>query len=162
MNKPLLFTLLTLLSVNVGADEIYGELSGGDVELDYGSREVDDKYFRIGVGIQLSDHISLETGLWDLGSGRDRGVRISAKTIYAAVKVGADLGGGLEWYCRGGAHHWDRDIGSDDDDGRDLFFGAGLALATPVGKFALEFHRLDLDEVDATTFGIAYRLPLGF
>jgi len=161
MKKNLFLALLISLPITANADQIYGQISGGNVELESGSREVNDNYFRIGLGIQLSDHISLESGLWDLGGGRDRGTRISAKAIYASIKVGTELSSRLELYCRTGIHHWDRDIGSDDEDGRDLFFGIGLGFATPLGQFAVEIHRLNLDVLDATTFGIAYRIPLG-
>lgn len=155
----LLMVTLPTLSL---ADEIYIDGSIGRSEAESGPWETDDTYFRVGAGLNLLDNVSVEAGFWDLGSDRDRGVEISADAFYAAVKAQTDIAYNLKLFGRLGLMRWDADIGSDDDDGHDLFFGGGIGFQAGPGVASFEIHFMEFDQVDINTFGVSYTMPISF
>ncbi|MGQ9426477.1 outer membrane beta-barrel protein [Gilvimarinus sp. F26214L] len=144
------------------ANQLYADGSIGIADVDVGPYDTDDTYFRIGAGVTLTENISAEAGFWDFGSSRVRGARVAADALYGALRASAPVGNNLTLFGRLGLLRWDADVGTQDDDGHDLFFGGGIGLPVGPGQLSFEVNFSELDEVDLRTMGVSYSLPLEF
>lgn len=158
--------LLMAFSQQVLSQELYFDGGIGNAEAEAEGAEGDDTYIRLGLGYRQSDMVAFEGGYWDLGEAEDGGVSVSADGLFGAVKGTLDTGGTVDVFGRAGLLMWDAEacasgFGCSDDDGIDLFFGGGVSFPAGPGDLNVELHLMELDDVDVTTIGASFSIPIG-
>lgn len=121
--------------------------------------------FNAGVGWRFNNWLALDVGYWDFGefksdrygTGRKAEIDTTAFTAGGMVSVPLWI---LDLYGRAGVAFWDADadIRDADDDGEDLYYGAGVALNVFSSiDLYLEVVRFDLQtDLDTASLGVRF------
>jgi hypothetical protein len=168
--KSVLLSAALLFSQGLFAAQLYfdGGLGSSSVEIE--DFDGSDIYFRLGVGGKISDNISIEGGYWDLGDAEDGPVTVSVNGLFANAKFSLDLNSDTSLFGKIGLYMWDGEVcldgfGCGDDDGNDLFYGAGVSFDMGPGQLNLEILLSelgsDIGDFDVMTIGGSYSIPFG-
>lgn len=150
MIKKTLVTLALLgASSTASASLIYAGVGVGQADF----RGDDDIAYNLHVGTGLFPFpfMAIEGGYNNFGDFKVTGNKISATSMYAALKPSINFGP-LHVYARGGVHSWktENSSGSKLDDGFDVMYGVGAEYFI-MGPFSIGagYHRYTLDNHDA-------------
>ena len=119
--------------------------------------------YNLGAGYRFNKWLSLDAGYWDLGEFKSDRLENGSKigfdtTVWTAggmVSVPLWI---LDVYARGGAAMWEVDSRYIDEDGTDVYYGAGAALNIfgSLDVYA-EYVRFDADDaIDTATLGLRF------
>ena len=119
--------------------------------------------YNLGAGYRFNKWLAVDAAYWDLGefksdklsSGQKIGFDTSVWTVGGIVSVPLWI---LDVYGRAGAAMWEVDSRFIDDDGTDLYYGAGVALNIfgSLDVYA-EYVRFDADEaIDSLGLGLRF------
>jgi OmpA-OmpF porin, OOP family len=119
-------------------------------------------------GYEINDYLAFEVGYIDGGSADDTvlgaTVRADATAIVASVLGSIPIGETFSVYGRAGYMHWKSEetakfegetIATEDVDGNDPFFGAGVAAMIDESLVRLEYRLADLDDTDLSLISLA-------
>lgn len=155
MKKTLLALALASFAGSVAADSlIYGGAMIG--QSDYDGESATSAEIHIGTG--LLPFIGVEGGYIDHGDFDIGANKLSANSIYAAVRPSIDLGP-LHVYGRAGVHSWETELNASGtktkDDGVDPMYGIGVEyfLIGPVALGAA-YHVYKMDKEDVKTVSL--------
>lgn len=155
--------LVTLLLASATqAEGLYGDVGLGMSKAEEDSLEAKDTYIRLGLGVEVTDQIGIEAGVWDFGSDTENGIKVKAWGLYSAARAQVDINPSFQLYGRAGLILSETDVGPDDDRGLDLFIGGGIGTPIGPGLASFEVHLMDLSGIDVSTVGFAYSLPIVF
>ncbi|MBV2129119.1 outer membrane beta-barrel protein [Arsukibacterium indicum] len=133
----------------------YGLLNVKGDEEDF---DKEDNASRVFAGAQLNQMFSIEGGYIDFGNYGNSVFNTDLDGYTLALKAGLPVSERFTVYAQGGNIWWKADINatdaSDDVDGSDIFYGAGVSFAlTQSLSLRLEYTRLDV-EFDRDEIGI--------
>lgn len=168
MNALLKSVLLSalLFSPSVFAAQLYFDGGLGNASVEIEDFDGSDTYFKIGIGGEVSENMSVEGGFWDLGDAEDSGVTASADGLFGNVKFSHSLNSDTHIFGKIGLFMWDGEIeGFGSDDGNELFYGGGVSFDMGPGQLNLEILLTelgsDIGDFDITTIGGSYSIPFG-
>lgn len=156
---------------------ISGAVNYGQVDDDFDLDDIDDvddlkaafddnsTGFNAGIGWRFNNWLSVDAAYWDFGDfksdsyGNGRKAEIETTAITAGAMASVPLWI-LDVYARAGVAFWDADadIRDADDDGEDLYYGAGVALNVFSSiDLYLEVVRFDLQtDLDTASLGVRF------
>jgi OOP family OmpA-OmpF porin len=171
--------------VYMGVDYLKSSIETGVTNIS-SKLEEDDSGYSIYLGWPINESFDFEMSYQDFGEASLSGnsgdqfifdnttyefnqtasLKVSARSFGYALKSNIELKNGMELYGKLGLHKWDTDLNitsttvtaNADDDGTDMFYGAGLQyilqdnLNARIGFSRYEF---DGDDVDSINFGIS-------
>ena len=149
MKKTLLALVLLGASSAASASLIYAGVGIGQSDF-RGDNDIAYN-FHVGTGLVPFPFMSIEGGFNNFGDFNTGNGKISATSMYAALKPSIDFGP-LHIYARGGIHTWKTEINnSKDDDGFDIMYGVGAEYFI-MGPFSVGagYHRYTLDKNDVS------------
>lgn len=119
-------------------------------------------------GFELNQYVAFEVGYIDGGSADDSfdgfTVRADTTAIAGSVIGSMPVNDSFSIYARAGYMHWKSEqaliedgvtLATDDFDGNDPFFGAGLAALVDTALVRLEYRIADLDDTDLSLISLA-------
>lgn len=146
----------------------YAELDASFEDIDFDDdieAFFDDKAvgYNLGGGYRFNKWLALDAAYWDLGEFKSDTLGNGQKlkydtTIWTAGGIVSVPLWILDVYGRAGAAMWDVDSRNFDDDGTDLYYGAGVALNI-FGSLDIyaEYVRFDADEaIDSVGLGLRF------
>ena len=169
----------------IGIDYLNNEIDTGVTNISSTLDEKDNGY-SLYAGMPLSDTMDIEVSYNDFGEASLSGnngdqfildgttyqftttatLAASATSIGVAAKQKIELSEGVKLYGKLGVHQWDSELSitgtstttNVDEDGTDVFYGAGLEvnLANLQGRVGYSMYDLDGDEVDSINVGFSY------
>lgn len=138
------------------------------IEVDDFDVEGSDTAWEVFGGYELNQYLAFEVGYIDGGSPDDTflGVTVRADTtaIAGSILGSIPIGETFSVYGRAGYMHWESEqvavldgvtIASDDVDGDDPFFGAGVSALVDTALVRLEYRVADLDDTDLSLISLA-------
>ena len=167
----------------IGIDYLNNEIDTGITNIDSTLDEKDSGY-SIYAGLPMSDTMDIEVSYNDFGEASLSGVSgnqfrigadtfeftataslaVSATSVGVAAKQKLELAEGVMLYGKLGVHQWDSKFSvsstdasaSLDDDGADVFYGAGLEVSMSNLKGRIGYSLYDLDGEDIDSFNVGF------
>jgi OOP family OmpA-OmpF porin len=169
----------------IGIDYLNNEIDTGVTNIDSTLDEKDSGY-SIYAGLPMSDTMDIEVSYNDFGEASLSGVSgnqfsldgttyefnatatlaVKASSIGVAAKQKVELSEGVMLYGKVGIHQWDSELSiasttataNADEDGTDVFYGAGLELSISnlKGRIGYSLYDLDGEDIDSLNIGFIY------
>jgi len=169
----------------IGIDYLNNEIDTGVTNISSNLDEKDSGY-SLYAGLPMNDNLDFEVSYNDFGEASLSGVSgnqfildgttyqfnatatltASATSIGFAAKPKVEISEGVVLYGKLGVHNWDSELNitsttataNADDDGSDVFYGAGieLNLANLKGRVGYSLYDLDGEDVDSINVGLSY------
>jgi OOP family OmpA-OmpF porin len=167
----------------VGIDYLNNEIETGITNISSTLDEKDSGY-SLYVGLPMSENMDIEVSYNDFGEASLSGVSgnqfkigsdtyeftataslaVSATSVGVAAKQKLELAEGIMLYGKLGVHQWDSKFSvsstdtsaSLDDDGADVFYGAGLEVSMSNLKGRIGYSLYDLDGEDIDSFNVGF------
>ena len=169
----------------IGIDYLNNEMDSGITNISSTLDEKDNGY-SLYAGMPISDTMDIEVSYNDFGESSLSGVSgnqfiyegttyqfnatatlaVKASSMGVGVKQKYELSEGVMLYGKLGVHQWDSELNiastdstlNADEDGTDVFYGAGLEvnLANLQGRVGYSMYDLDGEEVDSINIGFSY------
>ena len=169
----------------IGIDYLNNEIDSGITNISSTLDEKDNGY-SLYAGMPISDTMDIEVSYNDFGESSLSGVSgnqfiyegttyefnatatlaVKASSMGVGVKQKYELSEGVMLYGKLGIHQWDSELNiastdstlNADEDGTDVFYGAGLEvnLANLQGRVGYSMYDLDGEEVDSINVGFSY------
>jgi len=167
----------------VGIDYLNNEIDTGVTNISSTLDEKDSGY-SLYVGLPMSENMDIEVSYNDFGEASLSGVSgnqfkvgsdtyeftataslaVSATSVGVAAKQKLELAEGIMLYGKLGVHQWDSKFSvsstnssaSLDDDGADVFYGAGLEVSMSSLKGRIGYSLYDLDGEDIDSFNVGF------
>ena len=166
-----------------GIDYLHNEIETGVTNIS-SSLDEEDSGYSLYAGLPVSENMDFEVSYNDFGEASLSGVSgnqfsidgttyeftatatlaVSATSIGVAAKQKLELSEGVMLYGKLGVHQWDSKFSvsstdttaSLDDDGADVFYGAGLELSMANLKGRIGYSLYDLDGEDIDTINVGF------
>ena len=169
----------------IGIDYLNNEIDTGITNVSSTLDEKDNGY-SLYAGLPMNENLDFEISYNDFGEASLSGVSgnqfilegttyqfnatatlaVSATSIGFAAKPKVEISEGVVLYGKLGVHNWDSELNitsttataNADDDGSDVFYGAGieLNLANLKGRVGYSLYDLDGEDVDSINVGLSY------
>ena len=167
----------------IGIDYLNNEIDSGITNISSTLDEKDNGY-SLYAGMPISDTMDIEVSYNDFGEASLSGVSgnqfkigsdtyeftataslaVSATSVGVAAKQKLELAEGVMLYGKLGVHQWDSKFSvsstdasaSLDDDGADVFYGAGLEVSMSNLKGRIGYSLYDLDGEDIDSFNVGF------
>ena len=169
----------------IGIDYLNNEIDTGITNISSTLDEKDSGY-SIYAGLPMSDTMDIEVSYNDFGEASLSGVSgnqfsldgttyefnatatlaVKASSIGVAAKQKVELSEGVMLYGKVGIHQWDSELSiasttataNADEDGTDVFYGAGLELSISnlKGRIGYSLYDLDGEDIDSLNIGFIY------
>ena len=169
----------------IGIDYLNNEIDTGVTNIDSTLDEKDSGY-SIYAGLPMSDTMDIEVSYNDFGEASLSGVSgnqfsldgttyefnatatlaVKASSIGVAAKQKVELSEGVMLYGKVGIHQWDSELSiasttataNADENGTDVFYGAGLELSISnlKGRIGYSLYDLDGEDIDSLNIGFIY------
>ena len=169
----------------IGIDYLNNEIDTGITNVSSTLDEKDSGY-SLYAGFPMSENLDLEVSYNDFGEASLSGnngnqfiyegttyqftttatISASATSIGFAAKPKVEISEGVVLYGKLGVHNWDSELNitstnttaNADDDGSDVFYGAGIEinLANLKGRVGYSLYDLDGEDVDSINVGLSY------
>ena len=169
----------------IGIDYLNNEIDTGVTNIDSTLDEKDSGY-SIYAGLPMSDTMDIEVSYNDFGEASLSGVSgnqfsldgttyefnttatlaVKATSIGFAAKPKMEIADGVTLYGKLGIHMWDSKLSiasttvtaSADEDGTDVFYGAGVevSLANLKGRIGYSLYDMDGEDVTSLNVGLIY------
>ena len=169
----------------IGIDYLNNEIDTGVTNINSTLDEKDNGY-SLYAGMPISETMDIEVSYNDFGEASisgldgqqfiyegttyewlvDASLAVKASSIGVAAKQKIELSEGVMLYGKLGVHQWDSELNiastnstlNADEDGTDVFYGAGLEvnLANLQGRVGYSMYDLDGEEVDSINIGFSY------
>ena len=169
--------------IYVGIDYLKNKFDSGITNIS-STLDEEDNGFSLYTGFPLNDNLDFEVSYNDFGESSLSGVSgnqfkfegttyefnttatlaASATSIGFAAKPKLDLGEGITLFGKLGVHNWDSEFeitsttatASEDDEGSDVYYGAGIEidLVNIKGRFGYSLYDLDGEDVDSMNAGL--------
>ena len=169
----------------IGIDYLNNEIDTGVTNISSTLDEKDNGY-SLYAGLPMNENLDFEISYNDFGEASLSGVSgnqfildgttyefnatatlaVSATSIGFAAKPKVEISEGVVLYGKLGVHNWDSELNitsttataNADDDGSDVFYGAGieLNLANLKGRVGYSLYDLDGDDIDSINVGLSY------
>ena len=168
-----------------GIDYLHNEIETGVTNIS-STLDEEDSGYSLYAGLPVSENMDFEVSYNDFGEASLSGVSgnqfsidgttyeftatatlaVSATSIGVAAKQKLELSEGVMLYGKLGVHQWDSKFSvsstdttaSLDDDGADVFYGAGLELsmANLKGRIGYSLYDLDGEDIDSINVGFIF------
>ena len=166
-----------------GIDYLHNEIETGVTNIS-STLDEEDSGYSLYAGLPVSENMDFEVSYNDFGEASLSGVSgnqfsidgttyeftatatlaVSATSIGVAAKQKLELSEGVMLYGKLGVHQWDSKFSvsstdttaSLDDDGADVFYGAGLELSMANLKGRIGYSLYDLDGEDIDSFNVGF------
>ena len=169
----------------IGIDYLNNEIDTGITNISSTLDEKDSGY-SLYAGMPMSDTLDIEVSYNDFGEASLSGVSgnqfsldgttyefnatatlaVKASSIGVAAKQKVELSEGVMLYGKVGIHQWDSELSiasttataNADEDGTDVFYGAGLELSISnlKGRIGYSLYDLDGEDIDSLNIGFIY------
>ena len=167
----------------IGIDYLNNEIDTGITNISSTLDEKDTGY-SLYAGMPMSDTMDIEVSYNDFGEASLSGVSgnqfsldgttyefnatatlaVKASSIGVAAKQKVELSEGVMLYGKVGIHQWDSELSiasttataNADEDGTDVFYGAGLELSISNLKGRIGYSLYDLDGEDIDSFNVGF------
>jgi|TARA_B110001452_G_scaffold205222_1_gene175241 OOP family OmpA-OmpF porin len=169
----------------IGIDYLNNEIDTGITNISSTLDEKDSGY-SLYAGMPMSDTMDIEVSYNDFGEASLSGVSgnqfsldgttyefnatatlaVKASSIGVAAKQKVELSEGVMLYGKVGIHQWDSELSiasttataNADEDGTDVFYGAGLELSISnlKGRIGYSLYDLDGEDIDSLNIGFIY------
>tara|TARA_B110000208_G_scaffold164068_1_gene201321 strand:- start:207 stop:797 length:591 start_codon:yes stop_codon:yes gene_type:complete len=169
----------------IGIDYLNNEIDTGITNISSTLDEKDSGY-SIYAGLPMSDTMDIEVSYNDFGEASLSGVSgnqfsldgttyefnatatlaVKASSIGVAAKQKVELSEGVMLYGKVGIHQWDSELSiasttataNADENGTDVFYGAGLELSISnlKGRIGYSLYDLDGEDIDSLNIGFIY------
>ena len=169
----------------VGIDYLKNEIETGVTNVS-STLDEEDSGYSLYVGLPMSNTMDIEVSYNDFGEASLSGVSgnqfkfdgdtyeftataslaISATSVGIAAKQKLELTEGVMLYGKLGVHQWDSKFSvsstdttaSLDDDGADIFYGAGLevSMSNLKGRIGYSLYDLDGEDIDSVNVGFIF------
>tara|TARA_B110000091_G_scaffold122033_1_gene131319 strand:+ start:145 stop:735 length:591 start_codon:yes stop_codon:yes gene_type:complete len=169
----------------IGIDYLNNEIDTGITNISSTLDEKDTGY-SIYAGLPMSDTMDIEVSYNDFGEASLSGVSgnqfsldgttyefnatatlaVKASSIGVAAKQKVELSEGVMLYGKVGIHQWDSELSiasttataNADENGTDVFYGAGLELSISnlKGRIGYSLYDLDGEDIDSLNIGFIY------
>ena len=169
----------------IGIDYLNNEIDTGITNISSTLDEKDNGY-SLYAGLPMNENLDFEVSYNDFGEASLSGVSgnqfildgttyvfnatatlaVSATSIGFAAKPKVEISEGVVLYGKLGVHNWDSELSitsttataNADDDGSDVFYGAGIEvnLANLKGRVGYSLYDLDGEDVDSINVGLSY------
>ena len=169
----------------VGIDYLNNEIDTGVTNIS-STLDEEDSGYSLYVGLPMSNTMDIEVSYNDFGEASLSGVSgnqfkldgttyefnatatlaVSATSIGFAAKQKVELAEGVMLYGKVGIHQWDSELNitsttttaNADDDGTDVFWGAGLeaSMMNLKGRIGYSLYDLDGEDIDSINVGFIY------
>ena len=167
----------------IGIDYLNNKIDSGVTNIS-SKLDEDDSGYSLYAGMPMSDTMDIEVSYNDFGEASLSGVSgnqfkigsdtyeftataslaVSATSIGVAAKQKLELAEGVMLYGKLGVHQWDSKFSvsstdasaSLDDDGADVFYGAGLEVSMSNLKGRIGYSLYDLDGEDIDSFNVGF------
>ena len=169
----------------IGIDYLNNEIDTGVTNISSTLDEKDNGY-SLYAGLPMNENLDFEVSYNDFGEASLSGVSgnqfildgttyqfnatatlaVSATSIGFAAKPKVEISEGVVLYGKLGVHNWDSELNitsttataNADDDGSDVFYGAGIEvnLANLKGRVGYSLYDLDGEDVDSINVGLSY------
>ena len=167
----------------IGIDYLNNEIDTGITNISSTLDEKDSGY-SIYAGLPMSDTMDIEVSYNDFGEASLSGVSgnqfsldgttyefnatatlaVKASSIGVAAKQKVELSEGVMLYGKVGIHQWDSELSiasttataNADENGTDVFYGAGLELSISNLKGRIGYSLYDLDGEDIDSFNVGF------
>jgi OOP family OmpA-OmpF porin len=169
----------------IGIDYLNNEIDTGITNISSTLDEKDNGY-SLYAGLPMNENLDFEISYNDFGEASLSGVSgnqfildgttyefnatatlaVSATSIGFAAKPKVEISEGVVLYGKLGVHNWDSELNitsttataNADEDGSDVFYGAGIEvnLANLKGRVGYSLYDLDGEDVDSINVGLSY------
>jgi OOP family OmpA-OmpF porin len=169
----------------IGIDYLNNEIDTGITNISSTLDEKDNGY-SLYAGLPMNENLDFEISYNDFGEASLSGVSgnqfildgttyefnatatlaVSATSIGFAAKPKVEITEGVVLYGKLGVHNWDSELNitsttataNADEDGSDVFYGAGIEvnLANLKGRVGYSLYDLDGEDVDSINVGLSY------
>ena len=169
----------------IGIDYLNNEIETGVTNISSTLDEKDSGY-SLYVGLPISEGMDIEVSYNDFGEASLSGVSgnqfsldgttyefnatatlaVKASSIGVAAKQKVELSEGVMLYGKVGIHQWDSELSiasttataNADENGTDVFYGAGLELSISnlKGRIGYSLYDLDGEDIDSLNIGFIY------